>query len=304
MKGAILLAVLLGPCIAGGQVIPEAVLKPRTLEAWAEYERLTEKRIASELGSDERFLVQDFLPPSEAARCRQMLAAGGVFIHKMETRDGQEKPIAVPDGMIHHWLGAIFLPGVELADLVKWLQGYDQHAKYFEEVEESRLLSRQGDLFKIFLRLRRKKLITVHYNSEHLVEYRLHGTTRVSSKSYATKIAQLENPGTSREREKLQGKDSGFLWRLNSYWRFEQKDGGVVVSCESVSLSRRIPRGLEWLIKGYVESVPKESLENTLTSIREGFHGRTKAAASQRGDVRDRAQPCSALVPSRLRSRI
>ncbi len=294
----VLLACLLNARIAAGQLIPTAQLKPETLEAWAEYERLTEKRIASELGSDARFLVQDFLSASGAARCRQTLAAGGVFITKMETRDGEGKPIAVPNGMIHHWLGSIFLPGVGLADLLKWVQNYDQHAKYFEEVERSRLLNRQADVFRIFLRLRRQKLITVYYNSEHVVEYRLHENIRASSKSYATKIAELENPGTPREREKPQGGDSGFLWRLNSYWRFEQKDGGVVVSCESVSLSRKIPRGFDWLIKGYVESVPKESLANTLTSIREGFHGRTKASESKRGGIRGRAQraPGSAII--------
>ncbi len=280
--GFLALVVLLGARIASGQMIPEAELKAETLKAWDEYVRLTEKRIASELASKERFLVQDSLPPSEAARCRQTLAAGGVFIYRMETLRAEGKPVAVPNGMIHHWLASIVLPGVKLTDLLKWLQDYDQHAKYFEEVDASRLLRRQGDIFHIFLRLKRKKIITVYYNTEHLVEYRHHGPTRVSSKSYATKIAQLENPGTPHEREKPQGKDYGFLWRLHSYWRFEQKDGGVIVSCESVSLSRRIPRGFEWLIKGYVESVPRESLENTLTSIREGFHGRTKALLSQR----------------------
>ncbi len=304
MIPAVFLAGLLGARIAAAQLIPAAELKPETLKAWKEYERLTEKRIALELESNERFLVQDFLPPSETARCRQTLAASGVFLYKMQTRNGKGKPITVPDGIIHHWLGTIFLPGVDLPDLLKWIQDYARHAKYFEEVEESRLLARQGDVFKIFLRLRRKKIITVYYNSEHLVEYRLHGPTRVSSKSYGTKIAQLENPGTSREQEKPQGRDSGFLWRLNSYWRFEQKDGGVVVNCEAVSLSRAIPRGLEWLIKGYVEAVPQESLENTLRAIREGFHGRTKASASKRSEVRHRSQPRLALARSRLSNRI
>ncbi len=271
--------VLLGAGTAKPQVIPQAELKPETLKAWEEYARLTEKRIAFELGSSDKFLVQDFLPTAEAIRCRQDLGAGRVFIYRMQTLNADGKPIPVPDGMIHHWVASIFLPGVGIEDLLKWLQDYDQHAKYFEEVEASRLLKRQGDIFQIFLRLRRKKIITVYYNTEHWVEYRHHTPSRVSSKSYATKIAQLEHPGTPQEREKPPGKDNGFLWRLHSYWRFEQKDRGVVVSCESVSLSRRIPRGFEWLIKGYVESVPRESLENTLTSIRDGFHGRVKASA-------------------------
>ena len=49
---------------------------------------------------------------------------------------------------------------------------------------------------------------------------------------------------------------------------------GGFVECEFISLSRSIPFGLGWLIKGYVkgyvESISRESLANTLTSIRDG----------------------------------
>src|SRR6266571_496565 len=88
--------------------------------------------------------------------------------------------------------------------------------------------------------------------------------------STTTRITEVQNAGTASEMEKPVGDDSGFLWRLNSYWRFKQQGDGVVVECESISLSRSIPFGLGWLIKGFVESVPRESLENTLVSIRDG----------------------------------
>jgi len=101
----------------------------------------------------------------------------------------------------------------------------------------------------------------------------------VFSDSHSTKIAQLDNPDTPQERERPVGEDSGFLWRLNSYWRYEEADGGVYVECESVSLSRAIPFGFGWIIGSYVESVPRESLENTLTSIRDGV---LKAVASDK----------------------
>ena len=93
---------------------------------------------------------------------------------------------------------------------------------------------------------------------------------RASSRSFTTKIAEVENAGTRSEKELPLGVDGGYLWRLNSYWRFREQDGGVIVECESISLSRSIPFGLGWLIGRYIESVPKESLEDTLTSIRDG----------------------------------
>ena len=83
-----------------------------------------------------------------------------------------------------------------------------------------------------------------------------------------TRVAELENPGTPREREKPFDQARGFLWRLNSYWRFKGEADGVIVECESVSLSRGIPLGVAWMVKSFVESVPKESLENALLPIK------------------------------------
>ena len=257
--------------LAAIQSAAGAELQPHTLAAWETYIRLTEQRIAAEPDDGSRFLVMDFAKPSEAQSERDLLRDGEILIQKLETRAEGGRRIEVEDGMIHHWIGAIFLPGAHLDPLLEWLQDYDHHAGRFLEAEQSRLLSRDGSTFHIFLRLRRKKIITVYYNTEHTAEYRVYDDPRrASSHGFATRIAELDHPGTPQEREQPVGNDHGFLWRLNSYWRYLEADGGVYLECESVSLSRGIPFGLGWLIRGYVESVPRESLENTLTSIRNG----------------------------------
>jgi len=248
-----------------------AKLQPQTLRAWDAYAQLTEQRIASELNSSAGFLRIEFMPLPEAARTMQTIKGGRVAIQKMTTRAANGKEIDVPDGMMHHWLGAIFIPNIKLQTVIQWVQNYDQHQRYFKEVEQSKLVSRDGDTFKIFLRFVRKKVVTVHYNTHHTVVYRTHADDRVSSRSFTTRIAELEDPGTSSEKEKPIGDDSGFFWRLNSYWRLKEIDGGVVVECESISLSRSIPFGFGWLIKGFIESVPRESLESTLVSTRDGI---------------------------------
>ena len=247
-----------------------ATLRPETVKGWEAYIRLTENRITSELQSPTGFLVRDFLPEEEAGECRQAIESGGVCVLKMETLNEAGRQVTIPSGMVHHWLGSVFIPGVTLDELIEWVQTYSDHERYFEEVEDSELLSRNGDVFEILLRLKRKKIVTVHYNTEHHVVYQRPEPDRVFSHSFTTKIAQLENPGTPDEREKLEGKDSGFLWRLNSYWRYRQVKGGVIVECESVSLSRGIPIAVKWLVAGYVNSVPRESMAATLSSIREG----------------------------------
>ena len=236
-----------------------AKLQPKTLAAWEKYVRHTEQRV-------ERDLQQQ-----TAAR-----PSTSVEITRLETLDDDGKHVRVPDGMIHHWKGSLLVAGATLEQMLKFVQDYNEHHRFFQEVEKSRLVSRelvsgQNDTFRIFYRLKRTKVITVVYNTEHTVTYRRHGPKRASSRGVSTRIAQLEDPGTASEQEKPVGDDSGFFWRLNSYWRFEERDGGVIVECESISLSRSIPLGFAWLVKGFVESVPRESLLNTLDSIRAGL---------------------------------
>ena len=247
-----------------------ATLKPKTIQGWETYVQLTEKRINDELAAGRGFLLLDFKPQEERERIRKTLKAGSVFVEQRETRDARGKEIQVDDGMVHHWYGSIFVPNVTLGTLRRWLQNYDRHADYFEEVEESRLLKRNGEDFKIFLRLVRKKVVTVRYNTEHSALYRDHSPTRLSSRSIATRIAEIADAGTASEKEKSSADDSGFLWRLHSYWRFEETDGGVLVECESISLSRGIPYGLGWIVGSFVESVPRESLDQMLVAIRNG----------------------------------
>ncbi|TDI40779.1 MAG: hypothetical protein E2P02_16210 [Acidobacteria bacterium] len=245
-----------------------AKLHADTLTAWGSYVERTEARIATELESGEGFLIQDSLPAAQSLEAKRALRSGEVYTAKLETKDARGRSIDIPKGMVHHWMGSVFIPGAELDVLLAWLQNYDDHHRYFDEVESSRLVAREGDDFRIFLRFRRKKVVTVHYNTDHFVRYARHGAGRASSASYATRIAEIEDAGTAREKEKPIGDDHGFLWRLNSYWRFEEAWGGIIVELESVSLSRGVPAALRWLVGGYLDSIPRESLAATLVPIK------------------------------------
>jgi hypothetical protein len=135
-------------------------------------------------------------------------------------------------------------------------------------VERSKIESRDGDHFLVFLRFRRHKVITVVLNTEHDVHYFRDTDTRGHSRSSEVHIAEVENPGKSNEREKLPSEDGGFLWRMETWWRIEERDGGVFVQSEVASLTRDIPTGLGWLIGPFVTSIPKETLTFTLEATR------------------------------------
>ena len=179
-------------------------------------------------------------------------------------------PPGAPDGKIHHWAGAIYVPNTTVDNVVKRLQEYaGRESEFYQEVKASRLLERDGDKVKVFLRLERDAgPLTVHFNTEHAVQYRHLGSARAASRSVATKIAELEKAGTPRERERPPGEDRGFLWRLNAYWRFEQAGDGVLIECESVSLSRTVPFLIRPIASPIVNRIARESLERTLRSLR------------------------------------
>jgi hypothetical protein len=129
---------------------------------------------------------------------------------------------------------------------------------------DSKLISRNGNDFKIEMRLLKKKVITVVLDTYYDVHYTPVDAARWYSRSYSTRIQEVDNAGKPGERLQPAGHDHGFLWKLYTYWRFVERDGGVYVECQAVSLTRDIPTGLGWLIEPIIRQLPKESLVNTL----------------------------------------
>lgn len=245
-----------------------------TVAAFERYVRLTDERNDGELQRGTGWLWIDGLPKKERDEAYGELERGGVKIKKLETFD-RGTAIACPAGLIHHWVGAIFIPGAGVDDVLRVLQDYDHHASYYApDVERSKLLARDGDQFRVFLRFRRKKIITVVLDTEHEVHYFRVAAGLANSRSSAMRIAQVENAGTADERENKPGDDDGFMWKMETWWRVEAGEGGVYVQSEVVSLTRGIPAGLGWMIGPFVVSIPRESLTFTLEATRKAVLGR------------------------------
>ena len=193
------------------------------------------------------------------------LQKGVVVIDRMESKTA----VPTPGALIHHWIGTVFIPGASLQQVLAVVQDYSRHREYYApEVTESKLLKRTGEDFEVYFRLRQVKVLTVVLDTEHEVHYTHLDATHAYSRSYSTRIAEVKNPGEKGEYAMPIGKDDGFLWRLNSYWRFFETGGGVYVQCEAISLTRDIPVGLGFLAGPFLESVPRESLTFTLQSTR------------------------------------
>jgi hypothetical protein len=245
--------------------------KPETDAAFNRYVQLSEQRMQNDLQSGP-FLWVDELPTQQREAVSARLKRGEVATQRLETLE-RGASIPVPSGLIHHWVGIVFIPGANLTQTLALLQGYDEHSRiYAPRVLRSKLIQHNGDDFKVFLRLRETKIVTVVLDTEYDVHYVRLDSTRAYSRSYSTRVAEVDGAGQLGELEKPIGDDSGFLWRLNSYWRFWERDGGVYVQLEAISLTRDIPDGLGWLIRPFVTSLPSESLVFTLNRTREALN--------------------------------
>jgi hypothetical protein len=247
---------------------PPLIAEPTAaaIAAWQQYERKVDERYDRLAAGSSPFFVEDgFKKPG----WREQAIAGQVSMFRIDSAAPGAGEPNIPDARVHHWVGAVFIPGATVENVVRHLRDRaGRESEAYDDVVASKLLSRNGDQIRVYMKIRRDSVITVTYNTEHAVEYRRFGTTRASSRSVATKIAELADAGTPQERERPTGGDHGFLWRLNAYWRYEQVDGGVLIECESVSLSRGVPLLLRPFVTGTVERIARESLQKTLVSLR------------------------------------
>ena len=182
--------------------------------------------------------------------------------------------IAVPSGLIHDWVGTIFVPGVTLQKALAVIQDYaHQSVTYAPDIAESRVRSHQGnDDFEVYMRIVKSKfMMSDVLATEHKIHFTYLGPDKSFCKSYSTKIAEVSDPGTSKEHELPVGKDRGFLWRMYGYWFFEQKDGGVYVEYESISLSRDVPMLMSKILGPVLHSLPAESLRNSMEKTRKAL---------------------------------
>jgi len=245
-----------------------ADLEPQTISAYRHYLQLTEAKIDAELARSDVYLWIDTAPPARRDAYYADLRKGNLVIERLETLD-QGKAIAFPGALVHHWIGTVFIPGATLAQTLEFMQDYDHKKDYFSpDIQRSKILQRQGGDFLVNLRFYKKKVITIVDDTDHQVHYQVVDATHAWSRSHATRIQEVENAGEPNERLEPQGHDRGFLWGMDTYWRFQEKDGGTYVECQSVSLTRDIPTGLGWVVGPFVTSVPRESLTFTLVTAR------------------------------------
>jgi len=264
-------------CLAT-QPVEAAELKKETATAFEHYIGVSEGRIKSEVHNGP-FLFIDEMPERRRVEAYAQLRKEQVLVKQVNTQE-EGHPIEVPHGLIHDWIGLLFIPNASLAQTLAIVQDYDNHQNIYKpEVRHSNLLTRNDDNFKVFVQLYKKSLVTVVINADFDIHYERFGTNRAVSRSCSTRLAEVQNVGQVDEHELPVDDAHGYLWRLYSYWRFEEKDGGVYVQLESIGLSRAAPVIIGWLLNPLLRSIPRGTISSLL--------GATRAAVTNLRTKRD-----------------
>jgi hypothetical protein len=236
---------------------------PAAVAAFNAYAGKVESRLAQQHGSAGTFLV----PAASAAHRNgepvQSEPVREPVIEQLTPSTGAE----VSGSLLHHWRGTAFVPGAQAADFERLMQDFQAYPQRFApQVLQARLIRQSGDRMQASMRVRQQHVLTVVMDTAYDITYGRLDQQHGYSLSRSTRIAEIYAPGTNAERALSADEEHGFLWRLNSYWSYEEKDGGLYLQIEAVSLTRSIPRGLGWAIRPYIESIPRDSLEFTLRS--------------------------------------
>jgi len=239
-----------------------ASLKPETVNAWDEYVRNARVRMEQRLSGDSTFLWIDESPDRAARVLRRQTVVAPM---------GPQVPAKVPDGLVHHWIGAAFIPGAEINDILCVMRDYGRYREFYSpSVVESQALatSKTVDQFSMVLvnrSLFSKTALQGNYQSSYVrIDDR-----RLYSVSNTTSMREIADYGSPGQHLLPDNEGMGLIWRGYSFMRFEERNGGVYIETEVLALSRDIPPGLRWLVEPIVRRTSRDALTTALRQTRD-----------------------------------
>jgi len=259
-----------------GTDCPAAELEQKTLEAFHEYVHAAGVQMDADAPNDASFLFIDHLDPAEKTKLYGQIENGSIVVLPVDTTDNGKR-IKIPDGMIHHWAGVMFARGITLQQVEALILDYSNYGEiYRPTIRRGRVLSHSGDTFNTLVQFYShspEMAFDAHFDVHVFHDNPDH--TRI--RSISTHVNQLQSAGNPDSPVMPDGQGNGYLWRLNDYWRLEQKDGGVFVQIESIELSRSVPYLLSWIIDPIVRDKSRDAVSGLLSATRRALFHQSKS---------------------------
>ncbi len=235
-----------------------AELQSETVRAWEDYVRSATASTQQRVASSATFIwIDEF--PDRAQRVRE----GEILVAPVAWRK-------VPSGLIHHWIGAVFIPNARLEDLIGVLRNYEAYRDYYPpSVLEARSVSQSRFDDRFCVLLMNKALVrTLALEGEYESTYVPLDDHRWYSISRSARLQEIENYGRPDERRLAPGEGSGYIWRLFTISRFQERGAGVVAEIEVIALSRPVQAAVRWFVDPIIQQVAKSSLTKSLRQMR------------------------------------
>lgn len=224
-----------------------------------------------------RWSGEHFLWFDDSPEIRLSLLAGAVVAQPIQGNG----VVTLPGGLIQDWIGAVFVPNTTLKETLSVVQDYPQHTEIYKpNVTEVKILSHTGNDFTVRTRVVKSKFfISDVLDIDNQIHFVPLDSKRVYSRSASHRVVEVSNAGKKNEHELPVGHDRGLMWRINGYWFFDESDGGVFITCESITLTREIPFLMAKLLSPIVHELPAEALKTSLEQTRNAIEHQPRLTA-------------------------
>lgn len=245
--------------------------KQETLRAWDEHIRIVNEHVARGAAGDSQFLLID--ASQDIAR----------RVQRNEVVVTNHDPENVPQGLIHDWVGAMFVPNVTLGQALSVVETYDRYDEFYKPlVRKCTTIARDGDQIELNVVATQKAFsVTAAVETEERVHIVRLGPTKAYITSSAVRVQEIADYGWPTEHPFPESNRPGYVWREATVQRLEERDGGVYVELETIVLSRGIPLEFRWLIKPLVDELPRKLILDTLNDTRTAVIREAQSSASQ-----------------------
>jgi hypothetical protein len=221
-----------------------------------------------------RWSGEHFLWFGDSPDIRARLLSGAVAAQPVQGNG----VVTLPGGLIQDWIGAVFIPKTTLKEVLSIVQDYPRHPDVYKpDVTDVKVLSHANNDFTIRTRVVKAKFfISDVLDIDNEIHFVPLDSKRIYSRSASRRVVEIANANKHNERELPPGHDRGLMWRINGYWFFEESDGGVFITCESITLTRDIPFLMAKLLSPILHELPEEALKNSLEETRKAVENQPR----------------------------
>jgi hypothetical protein len=264
---AISLALLFSGAVNGAE------LRPETAHAWGEYLATAIARMTDRTHGG-------FLWVDESNERLRRVRAGEIVVAPMQPK----MPITVPHGLVHHWIGASFLRGAHVDEVIARLREYDRYDEFYapavknvQVIERDSNPNRARDRFTVTL-TNESFFSKRALESEYASQYTSLDPYRSYLLCHSVRVQEWSEYGTAKQHKLPPGEGSGYMWKIATISRFEERDGGVYVEIEAIALSRDVPLQLRFLVDPIIRRTAASTLTASLGETRKAVEMRVETA--------------------------